>query len=362
MPQTYMNQESFSLIKDLTELQGISGDEGRVRQYIHNNIKDLVDKVHLSSLGNVFGERFSDQKDAPKLMVAAHMDEVGFMVREITDRGLIKVTPLGGWNPYVISAQRYTLKTRKADYPIVSGAVPPHLLKDSKGKQEIKADNILFDAGFESKEEALEFGVRPGDSIIPQVETVKTANEKAIISKAWDNRYGCAAVIETLRRVKDQSLPQHLIIGASVQEEVGLRGIRGAVHEFKPDLFIAVDASPANDVEKATSSEGELGKGFLLRIQDPGMITHQGMREYIEDTASSNNIPFQYFFSKGGTDAGAAHTMNDGIPSAVVGVPARYIHGHQTLFRIDDYEAAKELLYQIVTKLDKTTYQTITKK
>lgn len=356
-----MNQESFKLIKEITELQGIPGDEGQVRQYIKSNIEDLVDKVHESPLGNIFGERFSEQKDAPKLMIAAHMDEVGFMVREITDRGLIRVTPLGGWNPYVISAQRFTLKTRKGDYPIVSGAVPPHLLRESKASQEIKPDSVIFDAGFETKEEALEFGVRPGDSIIPQVETVKTANEKAIISKAWDNRYGCAAVIETLRRLKDEQLPHHLIIGATVQEEVGLRGVRGAVHEFNPDLFIAVDASPANDIEKSTASEGELGKGFLLRVQDPGMITHKGMREYIEDTASSNSIPFQYFFSKGGTDAGAAHTMNKGIPSAVVGVPARYIHGHQTLFRFDDYEAAKELLYHIVTKLDKTTYETIIK-
>ncbi|MGF3182908.1 glutamyl aminopeptidase [Facklamia sp. P12934] len=356
-----MNDQTFALIKKLTELQGISGHEKRVRDFMHQEMSPLVDEIHQSSLGNIFGIKHSKKEGAPRLMVAAHMDEVGFMVREITDRGLFRVVPIGGWNPYVISAQRFTLQTKKGDYPVVSGAVPPHLLREKGAKSQLKADSILFDAGFTSKEEAEEFGVRLGDPIVPQVETIKTANGKSILSKAWDNRYGCTVVLETLREIQNEELNNELIIGASVQEEVGLRGIRGGVHEFQPDLFVAVDCSPANDIEKATQSEGQLGGGFLLRIQDPGMITHKGLREYIEDTANTHNIPYQCFFSKGGTDAGAAHTMNKGVPSAVIGVPARYIHGHQTLFTISDYEAAKEMLLHLVRNFDRTTYETIIK-
>ncbi|MBR7927519.1 glutamyl aminopeptidase [Aerococcaceae bacterium zg-ZUI334] len=356
-----MNNQTFQLIKQLTEVQGISGNEGRVREVIREKMTPLVDEVHQSPLGNLFGVKHSQTEDAPRLMVAAHMDEVGFMISRITDNGLFAVIPIGGWNPYSISAQRYTLQTKKGDYVCISSSVAPHLLRGKSEGQSVKAEDILFDAGFTSKEEALEYGVRPGDSIVPQTETVKTANGKNIISKAWDNRYGCAVMLETLASVKDLVLPNHLIAGASVQEEVGLRGIKGAVHQFQPDLFLAVDCSPAGDAEGKKDEFGQLGQGFLLRMQDPGHITHKGLRDYLLDTAESNHIPYQYFFSKGGTDAGAAHVMNNGVPSGVIGVPGRYIHGHQTLFSISDYEAAREMLLKIVTTFDRTTLNSILK-
>lgn len=355
----YMEEKTFKLIKDLTELQGISGNEGRVRQYLKEQMTPLVDEVNISGLGNVFGIKRSQDTSAPKLMLAAHMDEVGFMVSRITANGLLSVVPIGGWNPYSVSAQRYTLQTRKGDYVCISSSVAPHLLRGQDGAKSLKVEDILFDAGFESKEEALEYGVRPGDSIVPATETVYSANKKNIIAKAWDNRYGCAVMLETLEAVKDLGLASTLIAGATVQEEVGLRGVKGAVHEFQPDVFLAVDCSPANDSEGKKDEFGQLGEGFLLRVQDPGHITHKGMREYLLDTAETHDIPYQFFFSKGGTDAGAAHVMNAGVPSAVIGVAGRYIHGHQTLFRISDYEAAREMVKQIVTTFDRTTLETI---
>lgn len=354
-----MQLQGFELIKQLTELQGTSGNEGRVRSFIEAQLTPLVDEVSVSGLGNIFGVKHSADSDAPRLMIAAHMDEVGFMVARITDKGLFQVVPIGGWNPYSVSAQRYTLQTRKGDYVCISSSVAPHLLRGEKGTSAVKVEDILFDAGFISKEEALEYGVRPGDTIVPQTETVYTANGQAVISKAWDNRYGCAVMLETMAAVKGQALPSTLIAGASVQEEVGLRGIKGAVHQYQPDAFIAVDCSPASDESGNKDAFGQLGEGFLLRVQDPTMITHRGMVEYLLDTAETHHIPYQYFFSKGGTDAGAAHVMNHGVPSAVVGVCARYIHGHQTLFRLADYEAAKEMLYRVATTFDRTTLQTI---
>ena len=358
--RSHMTLAGFELIKHLTELQGISGNEGNVRRFLQQELTPLVDEVAVTGLGNLFGVKHSAQADAPRLMIAAHMDEVGFMVKQITPAGLLTVTPIGGWNPYSISAQRYTLHTHKGDYVCISSSVAPHLLRGKDGAaQTVQPDAILFDAGFSSREEAQEYGVRPGDSIVPLTETVYTANRQNIISKAWDNRYGCAVMLETMRAVQGKALPATIIAGATVQEEVGLRGVRGAVHHYQPDAFIAVDCSPANDMEGKKDEQGQLGQGFLLRVQDPGMITHRGMVEYLRDTAETYNIPYQYFFSKGGTDAGAAHLMNAGVPSAVVGVCARYIHGHQTLFRISDYEAAKEMLTKIVETFDKTTLETI---
>lgn len=357
-----MNEETFSLVKKMTELQGTSGFEHNVREVMRKELTPLVDEVVQDGLGGIFGIRRSKIEQAPRIMLAAHMDEVGFMVANITERGLFRVVPLGGWNPYVVSAQRFTLQTAKGDYPCVSSSVPPHLLRGTNGKAGApEVADILFDAGFDSKDEAMSFGVRPGDAIVPLTETVKMANGKKILSKAWDNRYGCTVVIEALKELQGEDLPNTLIAGANVQEEVGLRGTKGAVHQFKPDLFFAVDCSAADDLTGDKSKYGHLGEGFLLRIFDPGMITLKGMREFLLDTAETNHIPYQYFVSKGGTDAGAAHISNNGVPSAVIGVCARYIHTHQTMFHIDDYAAAKEMVLQIARTMDRSTYETIMK-
>lgn len=353
-----MNEETFQMIKRTTELQGISGFEHNVRDFMRDEMNGLVDRIETDGLGGLFGVKESQTPDAPKLMLAAHMDEVGFMVSSITSKGLIKVLPIGGWNPYVVSSQRFTIQTKKGEYPLVSSSIPPHLLKDKKNTS-ISIDSILFDGGFESKEEAEEYGVRPGDPIVPVVETIQMANKKTFAGKAWDNRYGVTLVLELLKQLKEEQLPSTLIAGANVQEEVGLRGTKGSVRKFQPDAFLAVDCSPANDLNGDKEAFGRLGDGFLLRIQDPGMILSREMKDYLIDTAETNKIPYQYFVSKGGTDAVAAHTLNEGIPSAVIGVPARYIHTHQSLFRIDDYEAAREMVYQIVKTFDRSVLETL---
>ncbi len=357
-----MNKQTFDLIKKTTELQGVSGFEHQVRDFLRAEMMPLVDEIQQDGLGGIFGIKHHSNSDAPRVMIAAHMDEVGFMVSVITPNGLMKVVPLGGWNPFVVSAQRFTLQTAKGDYPCVSSSVPPHLLRGNKGEPTTpKIEDILFDAGFDSKEEAESFGVRPGDTLVPDVETIQMANKKKILGKAWDNRYGVSVVIDALRELKDVALPNTLIAGANVQEEVGLRGAKGAVTKFKPDAFFAVDCSPADDLYGDKEAFGRLGEGFLLRIQDPGMILLKGMREFLLDTAETHNIPYQYFVSKGGTDAGAAQVQNYGTPSAVIGVPARYIHTHQTLFHIDDYAAAKEMVLQVAKTLDRGTLETIQK-
>lgn len=356
-----MNEERFQLIKKLTEVQSTSGFEHNIREVIREEMTPYVDEIQQDGLGGIFGLREAEDKEAPKVMVAAHMDEIGFMLGSITEEGFFRVIPLGGWNPQVVSAQRFTLQTRAGDYPVVSSSIPPHLLRGKEKKSQEVAD-ILFDGGFSSKEEAEEFGVRPGDTIVPDVETIKMANGKTILGKAWDNRYGVAVVLEALRELQNETLPNHLIAGANVQEEVGLRGTKGAVRKFDPDVFFAVDCSPADDVYGKKDAFGKIGEGVLMRIQDPGFIMSKEMREFLLDTAEDHNIPYQYFVSKGGTDAGAAHQLNEGVPSGVIGMCARYIHTHQTLFHIDDYEAALEMVKQVILNLDESTLSTISPK
>lgn len=354
-----MDDKLFQRIKYLTEIQSVSGAEENMRQVMTKEMTPFVDKIEYDGLGGVFGIKKSQAENAPRIMLASHMDEVGFMVSQIQDNGLFRVVPLGGWNPYVVSAQRFTLQTKKGDYPVISSSVPPHLLRGTSGQKAVDVADILFDAGFVSKEEAESFGVRPGDTVVPEAETIMTANGKRVISKAWDNRYGCTLVLDVLEELADTELNNTLIAGANVQEEVGLRGAKVSTTKFRPDLFFAVDCSPAGDMDGKKDANGRLDDGFLLRIFDPGMIMLGRMREFIIETAEENNIPYQSFVSKGGTDAGAAHMANDGVPSAVIGVPGRYIHTHQTMFSIKDYEAAKEMVLKLLLKLDRQTVDEI---
>lgn len=287
------------------------------------------------------------------------MDEVGFMVTQITKNGMLRFQTLGGWWSQVLLAQRVQVMTKNGPVIGVVGSIPPHLLSDAQRTKPMDIKNMLIDIGADSYEDAIEIGVKPGQQIVPICPFTPMANEKKIMAKAWDNRYGCGLAIELLKELKDETLPNTLYSGATVQEEVGLRGAQTAANMIQPDIFYALDASPANDASGDKTQFGQLGKGALLRIYDRTMVTHRGMREFILDTAETHNIPYQYFISQGGTDAGRVHTSNSGIPSAVIGVCARYIHTHASILHVDDYAAAKELITKLVRATDKTTLETI---
>ncbi|MFS0903640.1 M42 family metallopeptidase [Priestia aryabhattai] len=353
-----MNNETLSLFKTLTELPGAAGNEHQVRSFMRSQIEPLVDEVIQDGLGSLFGVRYNEER-GPKVMVAGHMDEVGFMVTSVTDKGMLRFQTLGGWWSQVLLAQRVHVVTKKGPITGVIASIPPHLLDESQRNKPMAIKNMMIDVGADSKQEIAEMGIRPGDQIVPICPFTPMANEKKILAKAWDNRYGCGLAIELLKEVKNEKLPNILYSGATVQEEVGLRGAQSAANMIKPDLFYALDASPANDTSGDKNAFGQLGKGVLLRIFDRTMVTHRGMREFILDTAETNSIPYQYFVSPGGTDAGRVHTSNNGVPSAVIGVCSRYIHTHASMIHVDDYAAAKELLVKLVRSTDQTTLDTI---
>ncbi|MFS1663938.1 glutamyl aminopeptidase [Streptococcus sp. zg-JUN1979] len=351
-------KELFNKIKTITELDGIAGYEYRVRDFIKKQISPLVDNVETDGLGGIFGIKHHQDAAAPRIMVAAHMDEVGFMVSDIKADGTLRAVGIGGWNPLVVSSQRFMLYTRKEQaIPVISGSIPPHFLRGASSSPALpNISDIIFDAGFSDQAEALAFGVSPGDIIVPQSEAILTANRKNVISKAWDNRYGVLMVSELLEHLKHTTLPNTLIAGANVQEEVGLRGAHVSTTQFNPDLFFAVDCSPAGDVY---GEQGHIGDGTLIRFYDPGHIMLKNMRDFLLTTAEEAGIKYQYYAAKGGTDAGAAHLQNNGIPSTTIGVCARYIHSHQTLYALDDFLEAQAFLQAIVKRLDRSTVDTI---
>lgn len=353
-----MNQDTLQLFKTLTELPGAPGNEHAVRKFMRTELEKYSDEIIQDRLGSIFGIRRGPE-NGPTIMVAGHMDEVGFMVTSITENGMLRFQPLGGWWSQVLLAQRVQIITDNGPVIGVIGSIPPHLLEESQRAKPMDIKNMLIDIGADDKEDVLRIGIKPGQQIVPICDFTPMANPKKVLAKAWDNRYGCGLSIELLKEMKDEKLPNTLYSGATVQEEVGLRGAQTAANLIKPDIFFALDASPANDMSGDKSAFGQLGKGALLRILDRTMVTHKGMREFVLDTAESNSIPYQYFISQGGTDAGRVHTSNEGVPSAVIGICSRYIHTHASIVHVDDYAAAKELIVKLVKSLDQTTVKTI---
>ncbi|MDP4106075.1 MAG: M42 family metallopeptidase, partial [Bacillota bacterium] len=346
------------LFQTLTELPGAPGNEHLVRNFMREQLSLYSDEIVQDKLGSIFGIK-KGTENGPTVMVAGHMDEVGFMVTGITDNGMLRFQPLGGWWSQVLLAQRVQIMTDNGPIIGVIGSIPPHLLDESKKNKPMEISNMLIDIGADDNDDAKKIGIKPGQPILPICPFTPMANKKKIMAKAWDNRYGCGLAIELLKEVKDETLPNTLYAGATVQEEVGLRGSQTAANMIKPDIFFALDASPANDMTGKKSEFGQLGKGTLLRILDRTMVTHRGMKEFVLDTAEKYNIPYQYFVSPGGTDAGKVHLSNEGVPSAVIGICSRYIHTHASIIHVDDYAAAKELVVKLVKACDQTTVDTI---
>jgi len=353
-----MKQDTLDMFKKLTELPGAPGNEQPVRAYMEEQLAKYADDLVRDNLGGVFGVK---RGNGPKVLVAGHMDEVGFMVTQITDAGLIRFQPLGGWWNQVLLAQRVQVLTENGPVTGVISSIPPHLLTDAQRNKPMEMKNMLIDIGADDRADAERIGIKPGQSILPVCAFTPLANEKKILAKAWDNRYGCGLAIELLKETAGETLPNELYSGATVQEEVGLRGAKAAANLIQPDIFYGLDASPANDTTGSSKEFGHLGKGALLRIFDRTMITHRGVREFLLDTAETHNIPYQYFISQGGTDAGSVHVSNNGVPSAVIGICARYIHTSGSIIHIDDYEAAKELVVQLVRATDNNVLEQIRK-
>lgn len=349
----------LELWKRLTEAPGAPGFEGEVRKIMHEYISSYTDQIVTDNLGSIFGVKQGNE-EGPRIMVAGHMDEVGFMVTRISEKGFLSFQPLGGWWGQVLLAQRVQVITEKGPVIGVISSIPPHVLSDEVRNRPMDIKNMYIDIGADSKEDAEKIGIKPGQQVVPICPFTVLANEQKIMAKAWDNRYGCSLSVELLKELKEN--PQHpnvVYAGATVQEEVGLRGAKTAANLIKPDLFLALDASPAGDIPGVTDGMGKLGDGLLMRIYDRTMIMLPGLRDFLISLCEEEGIKYQFFISQGGTDAGAVHLHGEGVPSAVIGIPSRYIHSHASIMHQDDYHAAKRLLFAAIKKLDKATLESI---
>jgi endoglucanase len=329
---------------------------------MHKHLEGITEISH-DKLGSIICKK-AGTSETPKIMLASHMDEIGFMVKHITKEGFIRFTNLGGWWEHVMLGHRVVVKTRKGDLPGVIGCKPPHILPPDERKKVIDKKELFIDIGASSEQEAKElFGVRAGDPIVPYSTFTPMANEKFLMGKAWDNRVGCAIIVETLKQLRQEIHPNTVYGVGTVQEEVGLRGAATSAAVINPDVAFAIDTGVAGDVPgiNEVDSVTKLGKGVAVSIYDASMIPNLSLRDFVFDVAEQNKIPYQVDFTEGGgTDAGRIHIHNHGVPSVVIGIPTRYIHCHNGIIHREDYEAAVRLMVALIKKLDVATVKTFT--
>jgi endoglucanase len=348
--------ETLTMLKELAEAPGVSGHESAVRQVMRRYLEPLGE-ISVDNLGSVIGRKVGDA-DGPKIMIAGHLDEIGFMVTRITDEGYLKFQTVGGWWEQVMLAQRVEVYTRQGSLVGVIGSKPPHILSADERNKVVDRKTMFIDIGASSRAEAESWGIRPGDAIVPVGPFAQMRNPDMLMAKAWDNRFGCALAIETMRRLGDGGHPNVVYGVGTVQEEVGLRGAVTTTNLIAPDIGIALDTGIAGDMPGVGPDDaaGRIGGGPVLLIYDGSMIPHTGLRNLLIDVAEAEHIPLQFDkMPGGGTDAGRMHIFGGGVPSIVLGIAVRYIHTHTAIMSRRDFDQSVDLLAALVRRLDAET-------
>lgn len=349
-----MSEHTLSLLTEFCDADGVAGFEDESRAVLVKHLAPLGD-VAFDRLGSVICLK-AGSAERPRVMLDAHIDELGFIVQRVTDAGFIKFLPVGSWSPGVLPAQRVRIDVGGEKIEGVIGSTPPHFLPADRLKKAPDVADLFIDIGARDRAEAESWGVRPGSWGAATTRTRVLRNCERVMAKAFDDRVGCAVMVETLERIDDH--PNTLIACGSVQEEVGGRGARTAPDMIDPDFAIVLEGSPADDALglPRDAAQGMLGGGAQIRAFDPSMIAQQKVVQFAIDTARDNNIPYQIAVrAGGGTDGGLIHTHGAGVPSIVLGVPVRYAHSHAGVIDLADYRAVLDLVLALVERLDEKT-------
>ncbi len=340
-----------NLMKKLSEVSGISGFEENVAKIIEDELENFTDNIEIDALGNIIAFK-KGKKNAPKVMLASHMDEIGLMVKYVDDNGFIGFSKVGGINDQMLLNQTVYIQTSKEKVYGVIGSKPPHVTKPEERKKVTSHTDMFIDIGAKDKEEALDM-ISIGDPIIFNHTYAELPNN-LITGKALDNRIGCLIMIEVMKRVKTDA---NVYGVGTVQEEVGLKGAKTSAFKINPDIALALDVTLSGDHPGIKESEAPvvIGKGPAVILSDAsgrGIITPPKVKNWLVETYKKYDLQIQLEVSEGGTtDATAIHLTREGIPTGVVSVPTRYIHSPVSVASLDDIESTIELLVTAINNL-----------
>lgn len=353
-----LSAEQLKLFEDLTQAVGVSGHERRVLRVFRDHLAPYVDEIGYDQLGSIYGIKKSKQPHAPKVAIFGHLDEVGFLVKSIKSDGSLAVMASGGlWSQNLLS-QRVVVESVQGElFDGVIGSIPPHLLSDAEKNAPYSIDKMLIDIGSRSAQETQSWGIFPGCQVVMKGEFTPLNGGERLLSKAFDNRYGLAIGIDVARTLHNEELPFDLYICGTVQEEVGLRGAKTLASLIDPDFAFVVDCSPANDLG-GKAENGVLGGGVLLRYTDKSMIAFPQLLQWQKTVCERQQIPTQYFYSMGGTDAGEVHLATPGgTPTLTHCICARNIHSSGTVMDAGDYLHAQQALVALLRELNRETIE-----
>ncbi|MBC8183776.1 M42 family metallopeptidase [candidate division KSB1 bacterium] len=374
-----MNKKSKELLEQLSNSFGPSGFEREPIKIIKNYIEPYSDSIRFDKLGSLLFSKNGEAKN-PVILLPGHIDEVGFVISGINDKGFLTFNPVGGWFDQVLLGQRVIIRTRNCDIDGVIAAKPPHLMTPEESKKVVEKSKMFIDVGCSNKKEAETLGIRVGDPVVPKSKfsiLKKTAYEikngkeekKGIVEigmgKAFDDRVGVFIAAEVVRRLKEEQIahPNTVVGAATTQEEVGIRGARTTAWLADPDVNITLEVDISGDVPGVEPQQAPavMGKGPAILTFDATLIPNQTLKELILDTADKHKIPYQLSqIARGGTDAGMIHLSRAGCPSIVLGVPTRHIHSHVGLLCLDDIEHCIQLVLETVKVLDDSTVKSFT--
>jgi len=345
----------MTLVETLEKLSnacGVTGREEEIANLMKKFLKPYVDEVKEDKLGNVIGIK-KGKKNAPKVMLAAHMDEIGLLVKTITKEGFLQFTKIGGIDDRILLAQKVIVYTEKEPLHGIIGSRPPHIQKAEERQKVINSDELFIDIGARSQEEAKKMGVKIGDTVVFDVKFAKIG-KSIVIGKALDDRIGCVIMIEALRRLEKTECTIYAV--GTVQEEVASRGAATSAFGIYPDIGIALDVTVAGDTPGVKEVEALIAmrKGPALTIADAGMVVPPKVLRLLIDAAEENKIPYQLETGlAGSTDAARILLTREGVPSGVISVPTRYIHSPTSLLDLEDVENTVKLLVATVQRIPK---------
>lgn len=342
--------DRIKLMEEMTQVVGIAGNERYVSQCLKSYLEPYCDEIVYDHLGSLFAVKRCHKDNAKKVMVCGHMDEVGLMITEMTDNGLMKFIKIGAIDNQILLSSR--VRVIKQDGKELIGVIGCSL-KDIESCDDKK---MFIDVGATSKEEIEKLGIHVGDSAVLEG-SFTVLNNHRILAKAWDNRYGCIMAVEVLEALKDVELDYDLYIGATVQEEVGMRGATTATGLIQPDMGIVMDCSSADDYQGKENEVGKLGAGILIRYYDKGMMPNRALLNYLVDICNKNHIDYQYFYNMAQTDSAWIHKLFSGCPTLSACICARGIHTGQSMIDLRDYISAKEAIVNVLKSIDEKQIQ-----
>jgi putative aminopeptidase FrvX len=346
---------TVELLQKIADAPGAPGFEEPIRKVMLDAMKPYAASIAFDGLGSILATQGTS---GPRIMVDAHMDELGGVIRRVTPRGLLTMQMLGGWLDQALVDQRWTIIGSKGPVRAVTGIRDVHVVPPEERTRVYSRDSLFLDVGASNEGEVAALGVGPGDPVVPDAPFTVLNGTQNYLAKGWDDRVGCGVVVEAMRRLATAAHPNQIVWAITTQEEIGLRGAHTAVEIAKPELAIAIEGGITGDVFPGRPEETQvkLGAGPGLFLYDSSALPNRRLVTFVRDTAAAAKLPLQFDLVQGyGDDSAELQKALGGVPTVNLVVPVRYTHSHNGIMNRRDFDQMVDLLVAVLQKLDAPT-------